>query len=76
MIDNMMRGENLASTTIGRDDDLHMWDHEEPNDNAKKFLLLLQDVGRKLYPSCKNLIKLSFVIRLFQMKCLYGWSNK
>ena len=39
-----MRGENLASTTIGGDDDLYMWDHEEPNDNAQKFLLLLQDV--------------------------------
>ena len=42
MIDNMMRGKNLASSTIGGDDDLHMWDHEEPNDNAKKFLLLLR----------------------------------
>ncbi|XP_050255283.1 uncharacterized protein LOC126701217 [Quercus robur] len=76
MINNMMRAENLASTTIGGDDDLHMRDSEEPNDNAKKFLLLLQDAGQKLYPGCKNLTKLSFVMRLFQMKCLYGWSNK
>ena len=72
----MMRGENLASTTIGGDDDLYMWDHEEPNDNAQKFLLLLQDVGLKLYRSSKNLTKLSFVMRLFQMKCLYWRSNK
>ena len=41
MINNMMRAENLASMTIGGGDDLHMRDCEEPNDNAKKFLLLL-----------------------------------
>ena len=76
MINNMMRAKNLATTTIGGDDDLHMRDCEEPNDNAKKFLLLLQDAGQKLYIGCKNLTKLSFVMRLFQMKCLYGWSNK
>uniref|UniRef100_A0A2N9GHE4 Transposase-associated domain-containing protein n=1 Tax=Fagus sylvatica TaxID=28930 RepID=A0A2N9GHE4_FAGSY len=76
MINNMIRGENLASTTIGGDDDFHMRDREEPNDNANKFYRLLWDAEQKLYPSCKTLTKLSFVVRLFQMKCLYGWSDK
>ena len=72
MIINMIRGENLASTTIGGDDDFHMRDREVPNDNANKFYRLLRDAEQKLYSSCKTLIKLSFVVRLFQMKCLYG----
>uniref|UniRef100_A0A2N9FEG8 Transposase-associated domain-containing protein n=1 Tax=Fagus sylvatica TaxID=28930 RepID=A0A2N9FEG8_FAGSY len=76
MINNMIRGENLASTTIGGDDDFHMRDREEPNDNANKFYRLLWDAEQKLYPSCKTLTKLSFVVTLFQMKCLYGWSDK
>jgi hypothetical protein len=76
MINNMIRGENLASSTIGGDDDFHMRDREEPNDNANKFYRLLRDAEQKLYPNCKTLTKLSFVVRLFQMKCLYGWSDK
>ncbi|KAK9290896.1 hypothetical protein L1049_009075 [Liquidambar formosana] len=76
MINNMIRGENLGSTTIDGDDDLHRPDREEPNENASKFFRLLRDVEQKLYPGCKKLTKLSFVVRLFQLKCLYGWSNK
>lgn len=76
MINNMIRGENLGSTTIDGDDDLHRPDREEPNENASKFFRLLRDAEQKLYPGCKKLTKLSFVVRLFQLKCLYGWSNK
>ncbi|KAK9268450.1 hypothetical protein L1049_000201 [Liquidambar formosana] len=76
MINNMIRGENLGSTTIDGDDDLHRPDREEPNENASKFFRLLRDTEQKLYPGCKKLTKLSFVVRLFQLKCLYGWSNK
>ena len=76
MINNMIRGENLASTIIGGDDDFHMQDREEPNDIANKFYRLLRDAEQKLYPSCKILTKLSFVVRSFQMKCLYGWNDK
>ena len=54
--------------------------HEEfeliPNENANKFYNLLRNVEHELYPGCKNFTKLSFIIRLFQMKCLNEWSNK
>jgi hypothetical protein len=48
---------------------------EEPNKEAKRFYGLVKDAEQELYPGCKKFSKLSFIIRLFQMKCLYGWSN-
>ena len=54
--------------------------HEEfesiPNENANKFYNLLREAENELYPGCKKFTKLSFIIRLFHMKCLNGWSNK
>jgi hypothetical protein len=76
MINNMIRSENLGNDTVGGADDLNMQDCEEPNDNANRFFRVLRDAEQKLYPNCKKLTKLSFLVRLFQMKCLYGWSNK
>ena len=54
--------------------------HEEfeliPNENANKFYNFLREDEHELYPRCKKFTKLSFIIRLFHMKCLNGWSNK
>ena len=54
--------------------------HEEfeliPNDNANKFYNFLREAEDELYLGCKKFTKLSFIIRLFHMKCLNGWSNK
>ena len=54
--------------------------HEEfesiPNENVNKFYNLLREAEHELYPGCKKFIKLTFIIRLFHMKCLNGWSNK
>ena len=48
--------------------------HEEfesiPNENANKFYNLLREAAHELYPGCKKFTKLSFIIRLFHMKCL------
>ncbi|XP_057451963.1 uncharacterized protein LOC130743752 [Lotus japonicus] len=49
--------------------------NEEPNKDAKRFYGLLKDAEQKLYPGCQKFSKLSFIMRLFQMKCVYGWSN-
>ena len=52
--------------------------HEEfeliPNENAKKIYNLLREAEHELYPGCKKFTKLYFIIRLFHMKCLNGWS--
>ncbi|RVW28901.1 hypothetical protein CK203_111943 [Vitis vinifera] len=49
---------------------------EKPNKDAKIFYNLLREADHELYPGCKKYTKLSFIIRLFPMKCLNGWSNK
>ncbi|XP_019223545.1 PREDICTED: uncharacterized protein LOC109205294 [Nicotiana attenuata] len=51
-------------------------DNEEPNIHATKFYKLLEDAETELYPGCKNVSKLSFVVKLLQLKCLNHWSNK
>ncbi|XP_015159585.1 uncharacterized protein [Solanum tuberosum] len=48
--------------------------HEEPNIEAKNFYRLMKDVEIRLYPNCEKFSKLSFIVRLFQMKCMHGWS--
>jgi hypothetical protein len=48
---------------------------EEPNERAKKFYRLLEEARQELYPGCKEATKVSFIVRLFQIKCTYGMSN-
>ncbi|KAI5411572.1 hypothetical protein KIW84_056582 [Lathyrus oleraceus] len=45
------------------------------NEDAKKIYNLVEEAKQDLYPGCKNFSKLSFIIRLYLLKCLYGWSN-
>ncbi|XP_016483469.2 uncharacterized protein LOC107804154 isoform X1 [Nicotiana tabacum] len=51
-------------------------DNEEPNGHARKFYKLLEDAETEIYPGCKKVSKLSFVVRLLHLKCLNHWSNK
>ena len=49
---------------------------DEPNKEAQRFYKLLKDAESELYPGCTKFLKLSFIVRLFHIKCLNGWSNK
>eukprot|EP00268_Persea_americana_P019667 TRINITY_DN2010_c0_g2_i4.p1 TRINITY_DN2010_c0_g2~~TRINITY_DN2010_c0_g2_i4.p1 ORF type:complete len:465 (-),score=57.82 TRINITY_DN2010_c0_g2_i4:857-2251(-) len=49
---------------------------DEPNMEAQKFYKLLKDAEIELYPGSTKFSKLSFLVRLFHLKCLNGWSNK
>ncbi|XP_075087801.1 uncharacterized protein LOC142169788 [Nicotiana tabacum] len=51
-------------------------ENEESNVHAKKFYKLLEDPEKELYPDCKKVSKLSFVVRLLHLKSLNHWSNK
>ncbi|XP_077224998.1 uncharacterized protein LOC143858225 [Tasmannia lanceolata] len=59
------------------DEDVELADasRDGPCGDAEKFYKLLQDAEHELYPGSK-FTKLSFVVRLFHIKCLNGWSNK
>ncbi|XP_016173163.1 uncharacterized protein LOC107615629 [Arachis ipaensis] len=45
------------------------------NEEAKNFYNLIDGASQELYPGCKKFSTLSFTIRLYLLKCLYGWSN-
>jgi hypothetical protein len=49
--------------------------NEGPNEDAKKFYNLIEESKQELYPGCETFSKLSFIIRLYLLKFLYGWSN-
>ncbi|XP_057723958.1 uncharacterized protein LOC130939908 [Arachis stenosperma] len=46
------------------------------NEDAKRFYKLVDEAGLELYPNCTiGFSRLSFIIRLYHLKCLHGWSN-
>ncbi|XP_060969762.1 uncharacterized protein LOC133036989 [Cannabis sativa] len=59
---------------IENDDNLQ-GEEDEPNTKAKEFYNLIKDVETELYPGCTSFTKLSFVIELFHIKCMCGWSD-
>jgi len=46
------------------------------NEKKSNFYKLLEDVEQELYPGCKNFSKLSFIVQLLNIKCLFGLSAK
>ncbi|WKA10901.1 hypothetical protein VitviT2T_028448 [Vitis vinifera] len=44
--------------------------------NPKLFEMLLEDAEKPLYPDCKNFTKLSALVKLYNLKGRYGWSDK
>ncbi|KAG8382882.1 hypothetical protein BUALT_Bualt05G0125500 [Buddleja alternifolia] len=74
---SMLEDCYAASTT-------NAWREEETmgNENAvpkwesDKFMRLLADADKKLYPGCENFTKLSFIVTLMHIKILSRWSNK
>ncbi|XP_058787489.1 uncharacterized protein LOC131661866 isoform X2 [Vicia villosa] len=47
----------------------------EVGDNSDKFFKLLKEAEQNLYPGCK-FTKLSFIVHLYHLKCLNGWTDK
>ncbi|KAK2637432.1 hypothetical protein Ddye_032224 [Dipteronia dyeriana] len=60
----------------GGDENVNSGNKEISNDDTETFYNLLKDAEQELYPGCKKFIKLSFNVRLFHIKCLYGLSDK
>jgi len=49
--------------------------NEGLNEDARKFYNLINEAKQELYPGCEGFSTLSFIIRLYLLKCLHGWSN-
>ncbi|XP_074323576.1 uncharacterized protein LOC141685328 [Apium graveolens] len=43
-----------------------------PNSEARKFYRLVEEVKQPLYPGCTKFSRLSFMIRLYHLKCVHG----
>ena len=50
--------------------------NQEPNVTAKVFFELLKEAKKELYPGCKDFTKLSFIVKLYQIKCVSGMTNR
>ncbi|KAL6554186.1 hypothetical protein OROMI_019859 [Orobanche minor] len=72
--DDMMELLSDRFPMLGEDN--LMGDEETPNPEAEKFYRLLKDAEQELYPGCKNFSKLSFLVRMLQIKALGNWSDK
>ncbi|CAL1371190.1 unnamed protein product [Linum trigynum] len=75
-----VRGPEVVDSIMhdASEEDIVQPDLEEPpkhNGTTGKFFRLLEDAEQKLYPNCENFTKLSFIVKLFQIKCLYGISD-
>jgi len=46
------------------------------NEKTYNFYKLPEDVEQELYLGCRNFSKLSFIIQLLNIKCLFGLSTK
>ncbi|KAK2655384.1 hypothetical protein Ddye_008436, partial [Dipteronia dyeriana] len=60
----------------GRNENVNSGNKEILNDDTETFYNILKDAEQELYPSCKKFTKLSFIVRLFHIKRLYGLSDK
>ena len=50
------------------------------NDTARKqqdmYASFLKDAHTRLYPSCQTFSKLSFLVNIYHLKCLHGWTQE
>uniref|UniRef100_A0A453JP08 Transposase-associated domain-containing protein n=1 Tax=Aegilops tauschii subsp. strangulata TaxID=200361 RepID=A0A453JP08_AEGTS len=84
MLNTLIRGTNMQSNeNIGEGvGDIHVDDssgderNQEPNATAKVFFELLKEAKKELYPGCKDFMKLSFIVKLYQIKCVSGMTNR
>ncbi|KAL6345336.1 hypothetical protein AAG906_015819 [Vitis piasezkii] len=49
---------------------------EDCKNDPESFQRLLKDAEKPLYPGCRNFTKLSALIKLYNLKARFGWSDK
>ena len=51
-------------------------DSSGPNEETKRFFKLIEDAGQPLYPGCEEFSKLSFIVEMYHLKCMYNVSDR
>ncbi|XP_016173861.1 uncharacterized protein LOC107616415 [Arachis ipaensis] len=74
----MPHGSDEATTGKPvEDDDLELsYLYDGPSREAQDFTDLLADGVEELYPGCSKYSKLSFLVKLYHIKCMCGMSDK
>ncbi|KAM6545767.1 hypothetical protein CsatB_026503 [Cannabis sativa] len=73
------RKEKCVNLDYGDDHIAKMIDDAQFESNTAdpvKFKSLLEDAEKPIYPNCNRFTKLSSLIRLYNLKAKYGWSDK
>ncbi|KAG8382724.1 hypothetical protein BUALT_Bualt05G0107100 [Buddleja alternifolia] len=65
-----------STTNAWREEEAMGNENAVPKWESDKFMRLLADADKKLYPGCENFTKLSFIVTLMHIKILSRWSNK
>lgn len=84
MLHTLIRGTGMESNADHDEGtrDIHVDDssgdgrNQEPNATAKVFFELLKEAKKELYPGCEDVTKLSFIVKLYQIKCVSGMTNR
>ena len=50
--------------------------HDDCKNDPEFYETLLEDAQKPLYPGCRNFTKLSALVKLYNLKARYGWSDK
>ncbi|KAL0549361.1 hypothetical protein IC582_013843 [Cucumis melo] len=64
--------EDDVDDTIGRFEAAHNYF----NDKSENFEELVDDAKKPLYPNCTNFTKISTLIKLYNLKAKFGWSDR
>jgi hypothetical protein len=73
MLQTLIRGTKVGSNAGDTSGDGMK---QEPNASAKAFFELLEEGKTSLYPGCEDVTKLSFIVKLYQIKCMSGMTNR
>ena len=46
------------------------------NEHSREFYNLIEESELPLYPGCERYTKLSFLVKMYHIKCMYGTSDK
>jgi hypothetical protein len=73
MLQTLIRGTKVGSNAGDTSGDGMK---QEPNASAKAFFELLEEGKTALYQGCEDVTKLSFIVKLYQIKCVSTMTNR
>ncbi|GAA0140772.1 hypothetical protein LIER_02063 [Lithospermum erythrorhizon] len=74
--DDMVRMVHDGIGITGTDSSMKNMEGDEIDDDAAQLLQMLEDASSDFRPGCQRYTKLSVVVRLLQLKVIYGMSNE